>query len=37
SDVAAWCTRRHAHNAKGNWHFTSVDTRVKLKSLYRSL
>ena len=37
SEVAAWVSRRNTHNAKANWHFTSVDARVKLKSLYPSL
>ena len=36
-EVAAWCARRNTHNAKANWHFTSADARVKLKSLYPSL
>ena len=33
-EVAAWVTRRNIHNAKANWHFTTADARVKLKSLY---
>ena len=34
TEVAAWRTHRNTHNAKANWHFTSADARVKLKSLY---
>jgi len=37
SEVDAWRTRRNTHNAKANWHFTSADARVKLKSLYPAL
>ena len=37
SEVAAWCKRRNTHHAKANWHFTSADARVKLKSLYPAL
>ena len=37
SEVAAWRTHRNTHNAKANWHFTSADARVKLKSLYPAL
>jgi hypothetical protein len=37
SEVAAWVSRRNTHNAKANWHFTSADARVKLKSLYPAL
>jgi DDE superfamily endonuclease len=37
SEVAAWRKRRNTHHAKANWHFTSADARVKLKSLYPSL
>jgi hypothetical protein len=36
-EVAAWGKRRNTHNAKANWHFTSADARVKLKSLYPAL
>jgi len=35
--VDAWRMRRNTHNAKANWHFTSADARVKLKSLYPAL
>lgn len=35
-EVAAWVARRNQHNVKANWHFTCVDARVKLKSLYPS-
>ena len=37
TEVDAWRTHRNTHNAKANWHFTSADARVKLKSLYPSL
>jgi DDE superfamily endonuclease len=37
TEVAAWRTRRNTHNAKANWHFTTADARVKLKSLYPAL
>ena len=33
-EVSAWTLRRNTHNAKANWHFTTADARVKLKSLY---
>lgn len=36
-EVAAWVARRNASHAKANWHFTTADARVKLKSLYPSL
>jgi DDE superfamily endonuclease len=36
-EVDAWRMRRNTHNAKANWHFTSADARVKLKSLYPAL
>jgi hypothetical protein len=36
-EVVAWRSRRNTHNAKANWHFTSADARVKLKSLYPAL
>jgi hypothetical protein len=36
-EVDAWRTRRNTSNAKANWHFTTTDARVKLKSLYPSL
>jgi hypothetical protein len=36
-EVVAWRTRRNTNNAKANWHFTSTDARVKLKSLYPAL
>ena len=35
--VDAWRSRRNTHNAKANWHFTTADARVKLKSLYPAL
>jgi hypothetical protein len=37
NEVDAWCKRRNTHNAKANWHFTTADARVKLKSLYPSI
>ena len=37
TEVNAWCQRRNTHNAKANWHFTTADARVKLKSLYPAL
>ena len=37
SEVGAWRKRRNTHNAKANWHFTSANARVKLKSLYPAL
>jgi hypothetical protein len=37
TEVDAWRKRRNTHNAKANWHFTSTNARVKLKSLYPSL
>ena len=37
TEVDAWRSRRNTNNAKANWHFTSADARVKLKSLYPSL
>jgi hypothetical protein len=37
TEVDVWRTRRNTRNAKANWHFTSTDARVKLKSLYPSL
>ena len=32
-EVAAWVAKRNIHNAKANWHFTTPEARVKLKSL----
>jgi hypothetical protein len=37
TEVDAWRKRRNTHNARADWHFTSADARVKLKSLYPSL
>ena len=37
TEVDAWRKHRNTRNAKANWHFTSTDARVKLKSLYPSL
>jgi len=36
-EVSAWCDHRNIHNAKANWHFTTADARVKLKSLYPAI
>ena len=36
-EAAAWTLRRNTHNAKANWHFTTADARVKLKSLYPTI
>lgn len=36
-EVAAWLTQRNVQNVKANWHFTTADARVKLKSLYPSI
>ena len=33
-EVDAWRVRRNTHNAKADWHFTTADARIKLKSLY---
>lgn len=35
-EAAAWLAGRNTHHAKANWHFTTADARVKLKSLYPS-
>ena len=37
TEADAWRKRRNTHNAQANWHFTSADARVKLKSLYPAL
>ena len=34
SQVKAWCEERNARAVSVNWHFTTRDARVKLKSLY---
>jgi hypothetical protein len=36
-EVEAWKVRRNTHNAKADWHFTTADARIKLKSLYPAL
>ena len=36
-EVDAWQKRRNTHNAKADWHFTTADARIKLKSLYPAL
>jgi len=33
-EVAAWVSERNTHNVTADWHFTTADARVKLKSLY---
>ena len=35
-ELAAWARDRNAHHSKVNWRFTTVDARIKLKSLYPS-
>jgi len=35
-EVQAWQEHRNNKNCKINWHFTSVDARIKLKRLYPS-
>ncbi len=37
NQAGAWSRHRNTHNAKANWHFTTADARVKLKSLYPAL
>ena len=37
TEVAAWVAKRNAANVKADWHFTSADARVKLKSLYPAI
>ncbi|MBI3796815.1 MAG: IS630 family transposase [Deltaproteobacteria bacterium] len=32
--VAAWQTTRNAHSTKIHWHFTTTDSRIKLRHLY---
>lgn len=34
SEVGAWQARRNGATARGDWHFTTEDARVKLKRLY---
>ena len=36
-EVNAWLRRRNKYNAKADWHFTSEDARIKLKSLYPAI
>jgi len=36
-EVAAWVRDRNKTHAVAEWHFTTSDTRIKLKSLYPSL
>jgi hypothetical protein len=36
-EVAAWVHHRNANHAVAEWHFTTDDARIKLKSLYPSL
>ena len=37
AEVDAWRAHRNKNNATANWHVTTVDARVKLKSLYPAL
>jgi len=32
--LAAWQTTRNAHSTTINWHFTTTDSRIKLRHLY---
>jgi hypothetical protein len=36
-EVAAWKHDRNANHTKANWHFTTLNARVKLKHLYPSI
>ena len=36
-EVAAWVAERNKNNAIAEWHFTTDDARIKLKSLYPSI
>lgn len=36
-EVAAWVRNRNKTHAVAEWHFTTNDARIKLKSLYPSL
>src|SRR5262249_1276352 len=36
-EVDAWQKKRNTHNAKADWHFTTADARIKLKSLYPAI
>ena len=36
-EVQHWQTRRNVHLVKVDWHFTTVDARIKLKHLYPKL
>ncbi len=36
-EVSAWQKRRNEHDAKTEWHFTSENARIKLKTLYPAL
>ena len=37
TEVAAWETARNTAHTRINWHFTTADARIKLKSLYPTL
>ena len=37
SEVEAWCNARNNLDAKINWQFTTIDSRIKLKTLYPKL
>jgi hypothetical protein len=36
-EVAAWQDCRNNKHIRADWHFTSVDARVKLKPLYPAI
>lgn len=36
-EVNAWQAHRNQHNNKAQWHFTTDDARIKLKSLYPTI
>lgn len=36
-EVCAWQAQRNTHNAKADWHFTTADARIKLKTLYPAI
>jgi hypothetical protein len=36
-EVSAWQKRRNEYHAKTDWHFTSENARMKLKTLYPAL
>ena len=36
-EIAAWEHDRNANHTKANWHFTTLNARIKLKHLYPSI